>query len=62
MEQMEMDKRVKDGKLGAIQKNIEEIKFKTKQESYVQTRENDAQPESQDASTEIDCSVEMSKN
>ena len=58
---MEIEEQALKEELKALQKEIEEKNFMTKQESYVQTQENDAKPGSQDTIAEIDCFIEKSK-
>jgi len=55
---MEIEEQALKEELKALQKEIEEKNFMTKQESYVQTQENDAKPGSQDTIAEIDCFIE----
>ena len=58
---MEIEEQALKEELKALQKEIEEKNFMTRQESYVQTQKNNAKPGSQDTIAEIDCSIEKSK-
>ena len=61
LEQIEQDKRALEAKVGAVQRDIEEVKTKKEQEWYVQTWENNGKSESQNPIARVTAMLEKPK-
>ena len=61
IEQTERDKRALEAKVGAVQRDIEEVRTKKEQEWYVQTWENNGKPESQNTIARVTAMLEKPK-
>ena len=61
LEQTEQDKRALEAKVGAVQRDMEEVKTKKEQEWYVQTWENNGKPESPNPIARVTAMLEKPK-